>query len=249
MPNPAGNYPGRQIFLGRLSNAQYAFAYFGSGRSPASQQRYATPFISEESAIRIKPLNATETFDPFRHYQAVRVNKETGLVVVSNSQAPNDPLYEMYTFSSPEEKRRDLTARVLGVIGPEYDNPSKPTSRVTGILFPTTDQSFGAVLGISAARGTGHQHLFEPRAGEMKWVSTYNGNVEYENFDPQKLVRGETIYVPRATNARDLANEIYDASTYVHEKYGELRVWALAGVHTGNGPGGWDLFTRNRFNP
>ncbi len=249
MPNPAGNYPGRQIFTGRLNTGEYAFAYFGSGRSPASQQRYASPFIAEESAIRIKPLNREEIFDPFRHYQAVRVDKETGLIVISNSQAPNDPLFEMYKFAPMEEKTKNLTSRILEVIGPEYDNPTKPTSRVVGILFPMQNGAFGSVLGISAARGSAHQLFFEPKLGEMKWVSTYNGNVDYQNLDPQKLVRGETTYTTTAKNAQELANEVYATSAYVDEKYGELRVWSLAGVRNENGPGGWEFAIQNRFNP
>jgi hypothetical protein len=249
MANPGGNYPGRQIFTGRLKNGEYAFAYFGSGRSPASQQRYATPFLPGENAIRIKPLNKDEAFDAFRHYQAVRVDPETGLLIISNSQAPNDPLFEMYKFASMEEKTRDLTTRILGVIGPEYDNPTKPTSRVVGVLFPLGNNAFGSVLGISAQRGSAHQLFFEPQAGEMKWVSTYDGNVDYQNLDPQKLVKGETAYIPHATNARELASEIYDNSEYVDEKYGELRVWALAGVRNGKGPGGWEFSIHNRMNP
>jgi hypothetical protein len=60
MPNPAGDYPGRQIFLGLLKSGEPAFAYFGSGRSPGSQQRYATKFLPEESSIRIRPLDPNE---------------------------------------------------------------------------------------------------------------------------------------------------------------------------------------------
>ncbi|MBI4162108.1 MAG: hypothetical protein HY513_00365 [Candidatus Aenigmarchaeota archaeon] len=78
MPNPAGNYPGRQIFLGGTkSGRDPAFVYLVSGRSPESQERVAEHYSEREGAIRISPLDPSENFDPSRHYQAVKVWKKT----------------------------------------------------------------------------------------------------------------------------------------------------------------------------
>lgn len=118
MGNPGGKYPGRQIFVGGLKSGLPAFAYFGSGRSAQSRGRYATPFLEDENAIRIKPVDRTEPFDPFRHYQAVRIDRETGLVVVSNSQAPQDPLSEAFRLMPKEERAETCFLKnLLAAIG------------------------------------------------------------------------------------------------------------------------------------
>jgi IMP cyclohydrolase len=249
MPNPAGDYPGRQIFLGLLKSGEPAFAYFGSGRSPGSQQRYATKFLPEESSIRIRPLDSKEKFDPFRHYQAVRIDPATGLAVVSNSQAPVDAVFEAYLFMTDERKAsRRFLEKLLEVIGPEYDNPKNPeksTSRVVGVIYPTKDGP-GHVLGITTEPFTADQRIFRAVEGELGWVSTYDGKIDYSNFD---MARFPGTFKTSAKTAQELADEIYEMSDYIDPKYGELRVWTVAGVRNGNGPGGWEIARRNRHVP
>src|SRR3989339_15460 len=215
MANPGGNYPGRQIFLGSLITGEDAFAYFGSGRSAASQARYATNFIPGENSVRIKPTSPDEKFDPFRHYQAVRIDPESGLAVISNSQAPVDALVEAYKFipewegwaATSEEwytGAENFAEILLHLIGPEYDNRLKPTSRVVGIIRPL---EIGTVyiIGNTSHLNTSRAISFQPESGEFRWVSTYDGEVDYSNFDPSKL--GDTHFATAARSARELTNE------------------------------------------
>ncbi len=235
MPNPGGNYPGRQIFLGQQAEGLPAFMYFVSGRSPASQQRYAT-FVADENAVRIKPLNRGEKFDPFRHYQAVRIDDETGLLLVSNSQAPNDALFETYKFR--EDISSNYMERLLAVIGPEYDNKEKPTPRITGIISPRHGKAMN-ILGITTVRENARCLPFTSSDGIFTYVQTYNGNVDYSaynhSFDQIRIT---------ATTPQQLAEELYKMSDYVDDKYGDLRVCTVAGVKY---PGGWDIAIKNRF--
>jgi IMP cyclohydrolase len=248
MANPAGNYPGRQIFLGTLATGEPAFAYFGSGRSAGSQKRYASPFIEGENAVRIKPVDPKEKFDPFRHYQAVKINPETGLVVLSNSQAPVDAVYEYY-WLAPKVGREDnlYLQHLLEAIGPEYDSKDKPTSRILGVKFrnPLFMRGWESHLGITDQMYRGSQVAFDENPGLFYFVPTYDGKVEYANFDRNNL--GVDAVELDATTAQELADEIYESSDYADLKYGELRVWCVAGVQNGNGPGGWEIARRNRF--
>ena len=249
MPNPAGDYPGRQIFLGALKSGEPAFAYFGSGRSPGSQQRYATKFIPGESSIRIRPLDPNEPFDQFRHYQAVRIDPKTGLAVVSNSQSPVDAVYEAYLFMTDEQKAtRRFLEKLLKDIWPEYDNPKNPeksTSRIVGVIFPT-NEGLRNVLGITTKPDSAAEQTFTAVEGELCWVSTYDGKIDYSNFD---MARFPGTFKTSAKGAQELADEIHGMSDHIDPKYGELRVWTVAGVRNGNGPGGWDIARRNRHVP
>lgn len=249
MANPGGNYPGRQIFVGHTIKDEPAFVYFGSGRSQKSQQRYAAPFDPKENAIRIRPLDRDEEFDPFRHYQAVRINPETGLVVVSNSQAPVDALAEGFAFIDPTERAfSHLPKDLLAAVGPEYDNKKeeKRTPRIVGVIYETDNDIFNATLAVTDRPGRSAQLVAENNVGSgcFRWVPTYNGAVDYISFN--LVLLGANLFALHGTSARALADEVYEMSDYVDPKYGELRVWAVAGVHNGKGPGGWDLAVRNR---
>ncbi|KHO48014.1 MAG: hypothetical protein QT00_C0001G0026 [archaeon GW2011_AR5] len=247
MANPAGNYPGRQIFLGTLSTGHPAFAYFGSGRSAGSQGRYATDFIEGENSIRINPTDAKEKFDPFRHYQAVRIQPSTGLLVVSNSQAPVDAVYEAYWLGHKVKRSPHFfVSGLLRQLGPEYDSEEKPTSRIVGVAY-NDGSGWLQMLGITDKVGEAVETSpFATEPGVLRFVPTYDGNVDYKNFDPVKLKVGGTNFASMSRSPQELAEEIYEMSDYVDPKYGELRVWCVAGVQNGNGPGGWELGRRNR---
>ena len=245
MANPCGNYPGRQIFLGRLSTGEPAFAYFGSGRSKGSQERFAAPYDPVENSIRIKPIDPKTPFDPFRHYQAIRIDPKTGIAVVSNSQAPVDAIFEYYTLGDAANSGHVFVGDLLTVIGPEWDSKEKPTSRIVGVVLPGPED-VKMDLAVTTVRNASRHVRDYPNPGKLMWVSTYDGNVEYSNFDPGNL--GFAYSETGAKTAADLANEIYDISNYIDPKYGELRVWCVAGVRNGNGPGGWELARKNRHN-
>jgi hypothetical protein len=245
MSNPAGNYPGRQIFLGSI-NGLPAFAYLVTGRSEQSKNRYAS--IEDGNSIRIKPLDEHESFDNFRHYQAVKINPDTGLLVVSNSQAPVDAVFEAYTFRTDEEKKEHFLERLLGAIGPEYDTNvlHKRTPRIVGVSFSSAND-WTNTLGISTSKRHGFDIIFNTQEkNELRWVSTYNGDIDYRSFDPMLLVDSKNIFVPESNNSGDLANEIYSMTDYIDGKYGDLRACVIAGMHNNSGPGGWNIFIKNR---
>jgi IMP cyclohydrolase len=252
MPNPGGNYPGRQIFVGGLKSGHPAFCYFGSGRSAASKQRYAS-FIPEENSIRIKPTSPQEKFDPFRHYQAVRIDKETGLVVVSNSQAPQDPVFEAYMLMPEKEKTAPIFLRnLMSSIGPEYDSIENPTPRIVAVVFPF-EKEFAWHAAVAPRRApysavTSHSPVILD--GNLAFLQTYNGEVNYGPFNTTLFSLGRSKFYTSAATAQELAEELYEKSGYEDPMHGELRVWAVAGVRT-NAPGteeagGWEMAVRNR---
>ena len=250
MPNPGGNYPGRQIAMGAIEGKP-AFAYFVSGRSEKSQKRYATPFLYPEHAIRINPLDMNEKFDQFRHYQAVRIDPETGLLLVSNSQAPNDAIFEAYKFKNmTKEDPFFRAAIILSSIGPEYDNKQKPTARVLGICDPSDIEDGEFDMFLQTKRPYGHQIGFGMNTiadGRMHFVQTYDGNVDYGDFDYTMFVDHKSAFDTSAKTPQDLAEEIYGSSDYIDPTYGVLRVSCIAGVRNGNGPGGWEIAIKNRY--
>ena len=250
MPNPAGNYPGRQIFLGGLKTGWTAFVYLVSGRSTSSQQRIVYPYDERERSMRISPTNPRESHDPFRHYEAVKIWTSNGVLVVSNNQATVDPVLEGYALMTDKERKDTLLLRdQLDAVGPEYDNPNraKCTPRVTGVIFPRGKkwvQSLGIVaqrkrVSVVRTRDVNYD-------GKFDWVSTYDGEVDYSAFDVQKLLEGETVFEFTEDTAQGLADELFEMTDYEDPTYGILRVCTIAGVRNGNGPGGWNLARRNR---
>ncbi len=248
MANPGGNYPGRQIWLGSL-DGKPAFAYLVTGRSDASKSRYATPYLEDQNTIRMERVDSKEPFDIFRHYQAVRIDPKTGLLLVSNNQACVDPVFESYLCNGIRQETPAIrTEKILAAIGPEYDSKEKPTSRVIGVIMPENDDS-EALLGITTQEDSSHIFPFYPTIGTgFAFVQTYDGNVDYKNFGPE-FPWSSTFDMPQVTSAGELALELYEMSDYIDIKYGDLRVCAVAGVRNGNGPGGWEIARKNRFSP
>ena len=251
MPNLGGDYPGRQIFLGGLKSGEPAFAYFVSGRSKKSQERYAAPYDPMERAVRVRPLDPNEEFDPFRHYQAVRIDPKSGLLLVSNSQAPNDMLVEFYTNETVQENSfRTYMGKVLALAGPEHDNSKNPTPRIAGLVLQNEN-----ILGIIAAGATQSARYYTEYDGKLAFVQTYDGNVNYRALNVfswwvRLLQESDAAFFETdQTTAHGLADEIFDMSDFESPEYGKLRVCSVAGVRNGNGPGGWDIAVRNRHAP
>src|SRR3989338_2106191 len=211
MTNPAGNYPGRQIFLGGLQAGHPAFVYLVSGRSKGSQERIADPYDERECAIRISPVDPKEKFDPFRHYQAVKIWPSNGILVVSNNQATVDPVLEGYALMTDKERTSATLLRdVLHAVGPEYDNKdrNKCTPRITGVVYPAV-KTWKQALGITTKRGNIRasfvppeevlvRHLDVQYLGRFDYVPTYNGEVDYSKFDVQRLLAGGTVFAFKA---------------------------------------------------
>ena len=94
MNNPIGPYPGRQIFLGKTIKGDPCFAYLITGRSPESRQRKA---VRVDDVIRIGPLG-DQAYDPLRHYNAVKFDRGSGVLSVSNG-IQTDAGFEMYKLA------------------------------------------------------------------------------------------------------------------------------------------------------
>ena len=251
MANPAGNYPGRQIFLGSTLDGHPSFVYVVTGRSDKSKGRVASPYLLDQNAIRMRPIDSDEKFDAFRHYEAVRIDRETGILVVSNSQAPVDGTLEFYKFGS-NIAERGFAQEMLALLGPEYDSQTKRTSRILGISMPF-EESWLNVLAITTRDGeaTGNRDYFTGlhlSPGIFRHLPTYNGDVEYSNFHPEYLMRNLTLVELGQRSPEDLAEALYDMTDYEDPTYGDLRVCTIAGVRNGRGFGGWELATKNRWN-
>ncbi len=246
MPNPAGAYPGMQIFVGALESGEPAFAYFISGRSPESQQRYAS-HVRGQSVVKINPLNSRKPFDKFRHYNAVKIDTETGTLVVGNNEGPINLALEAFSHKEDKKEAIEYLKGVLGSSGPENDGKSTP--RILGIIRPgnSNKQEYGiSLLAITDRPNHANAKDFPREPGKLDWVSTFNGDVEYRNFNAYDLDNVRRVIDTSASDALELADEIYSMSDYKDGKYGELRACAIAGVRTRKGPGGWDIAIRNR---
>jgi hypothetical protein len=265
MVNPGGNYPGRQIMMGGLINGLPAFIYFGSGRSKPSKERY----VQDEAdglAYRMKPLNSQESFDRFRHYEAVLVDPKTGLLVVSNSQSPDDAVFMEYMYMTEEEKiTGDWLRSLMEVIGPEPDNRTiddsgnvsideskDPTPRVIAVMFRLRSGKYMFTPVFTPRKGFAYGLTEEVEYdGELKFKQTYDGSVDpYRPFDYRRASRERNnVFRTRATTVLELVNEVHECSSYVDPKFGELGSWTLGGVLNGNGPGGWDMAVRDKKRP
>jgi IMP cyclohydrolase len=117
MANPGGNYPGRQISVGNVGGYP-AFTYLVTSRSEKNRERLAE--WDGPCVVRINPLDKKQPSNPFTNYRAVTIDHETGLLVVSNSEAPVAATFEFYKFGGIGAY--DATQDLLNCIGPEYDN-------------------------------------------------------------------------------------------------------------------------------
>lgn len=246
MSNPAGDYPGMQIFVGTLGSGEPAFAYFISGRAKESQERYAS-HARGQSVVKIKPLNPRKLFDKFRHYNAVKIDSETGTLVVGNNEGPINLALEYFSHMKDKKEAMENLQRMLGSSGPEQDGKSTP--RILGVIRPDSKDKpdYGvSLLAITDRSNYATVKDFPRKLGEFHWVSTFNGDVEYRNFNAYDLGDQKHVIDTDANGSKELADEIFKMSDYVDGKYGELRVCAIAGVRTRKGPGGWDIAVRNR---
>ena len=246
MPNPAGAYPGMQIFAGAIKSRESAFAYFLSGRSPESQQRYAS-HARGQSIVKIKPLNPRKLFDKFRHYNAVKIDSETGTLVVGNNEGPINLALEAFSHKDDRKEAIEYLQRMLGASGHEHDEKSTP--RIIGVVRPDNPNKpdYGvSVLAITDRPNYAAVKEFPGEPGRFHWVSTFNGEIDYKTFNAYDLGNPTHVIDLNATSSQELADEIFEMSDYNDDKYGELRVCAIAGVRTRKGPGGWNIAIRNR---
>lgn len=234
MKNPCLPYPGRQIFVGTLPNGLPAFGYLVTGRSPESQQRRAE-YRADENAVRILPLDPDATFDPLRHYRAVKINPESNVLVVSNSEAPVDEL-----LAKPDDMRG-----ILKKYGPEPD--ASRTPRIACTIYRVGD-IFVRHLGIVTADRILALRSALNQRGSFSTVSTYGGRLEdpLASLDTDLLLGHDLDIVVESTAPNQLADELYEISHEPNPR-GDMRVCTVTGALNNKSPVGWELAIKNRF--
>jgi IMP cyclohydrolase len=235
MNNPCGPYPGRQLFTGLTSDNKPCFAYLVSGRSPESRQRKA---IMVDNTVMIGPLGNT-SYDPLRHYTAVKYDNKTGTVAVSNG-IQTEAIYESYKLmvnvNSPLTK--ELIVKLLD--GADAEPDSLHTPRIAGMVVAGKDTSVFFV-GIKAYNMPAATYQVSPLPGTLTGISTYKGNMDNpEPTNPTAILPVLKILV----NSPDsLAKYIYDISAAMH-KDEDIRVCAVGGVFSG---GSWEISLINKY--
>jgi len=231
MKNPNGPYPGRQLFLGLTTNNQPCFAYLVTGRSPASRERMA---IRIENGIRIGPVGNVN-YDPLRHYNAVKYDPGSGILVVSNG-IQTEAIFETYkliyhTRNSPEEIYLNT---ILEGAGAEPDPPLN-TPRIAGVFTRNIEGESIFFLGIKPYGRRAKTWRVPPLAGIISGMSTYLGNLDIPvAFEPD---RGLAVLEFAGSTPQELARLVFDIS---EAKYNgsDIRVCSVGGILTDQG---WNI--------
>lgn len=245
-------YPGRGILVGN-SDHNPAFGYFVTVRTPKYRGR-KLEFVEAENAYRTLPFKK-EDFDPLLHYRAVTMDKDTGLLLVSNSEAPVDPLMEHYKKLLVEDDAERLTQtdKILGSIGTEPDDLKTP--RIICLIYPQTHEVlhvFGHLrafnhLGIVTKDGTDSSisvYSGDEMPNAFFPLTTYTGNLDTPQPFDAKLFAWKNAVAIDSTTPEQMVEEIYEG-IYADTPKGDLRVCAIAGIYSGDM---WKIEKKNRFN-
>jgi IMP cyclohydrolase len=238
MKNPNGPYPGRQLFLGLTAKGSPAFAYLVTGRSPQSRERQAIP---KENRIIIGPIG-DQSYDPLRHYTAVKYDNDTGLLTVSNG-IQTEAIFEMYKllFHTAAATSRSYLKKIMD--GARAEPDSLHTPRIAGIVTGHPGKPgpiFLMSIKITRQPAFVWELTFEP--GTLAGVSTYQGDME----SPEAFDAGGAP-APLACDMNtpeELAEYIYKISAASH-KGEDIRVCAIGGVRYGDNRG-WKTAIINR---
>jgi IMP cyclohydrolase len=238
MKNPNEPYPGRQLFLGLTANQKPAFAYLVTGRSPQSRQRKATPL---ENSIIMGPIG-NEPYDWLRHYTAIKYDKGTGLVVVSNG-IQTEAIFETYKllFYAGSAPTKGYLKKIMDGARSEPDSLNTP--RIAGVITsPGSKPAPAYIIGIKTYGRPADTFRIEARPGILTGVATYSGDLASPAaFD----VSGGLPEVKlSAGTPEELAEFIYNisAATYQGE---DIRVCTVGGVLSGDNHT-WNLAIINR---
>jgi len=231
MNNPNGPYPGRQLFLGLTVNNSPCFAYLVTGRSPASRERMA---VRIENGIRIGPISNVR-YDPLRHYNAVKYDQGSGILVVTNG-IQTEAIFETYkliynTGNFPEEIYLKI---ILQGAGAEPDPPLN-TPRIAGVITRTKEGQPIFFIGIKPYNMEAKTWRISVSAGKLSGISTYQGNIDNPAaFDPG---RGLPVLEFAGRTPQELARFIFDIS---EAKYNgsDIRVCSAGGILTNQG---WNI--------
>ncbi len=235
MNNPSGPYPGRQLFLGITIAQKPCFVYLITGRSPESRQRKA---ITIENTVRIGPLGSS-SYDPLRHYNAVKYDSISGIAVVSNG-IQTEAIYETYKllFNVNIQATKDFLEKLLDGANAEPDNLHTP--RIAGAII-TNEGSPTLIVGIKTYTLPAVAYQIIPITGSMTGVATYQGSLD----NPQPTNPSKALFeLPFAgDNSHDLAKYLYEISTTTY-KGEDIRVCAIGGVYSNNL---WDIAIINKY--
>jgi len=224
MKNPNGPYPGRQLFLGKTLKQEPIFAYLITGRSPESRERKA---VLVDNTIRIGPLS-NQSYDPLRHYSAVKYDNVSGIVVISNG-IQTEAIFETYKllFNTNSQPNKDYLEKILDGAGAEPD--SYHTPRIAGVVTYSPNKNGDPILivGIKGYNSPAKATEVQVEPGTLVGVSTYKGPIDNpEAGDPDAILaklefKGET--------AEELALLLFDIS-YINYKENDIRVCTVGGI-------------------
>jgi IMP cyclohydrolase len=236
MENPNGPYPGRQIFIGITGRGNLAFLYLVTGRSPQSRERKAT---TRDNGVIIGPVGDAP-YDPLRHYTAVKYDRDTGLLVISNG-IQSEAIFETYKLlyhvnSAPS---KSYLKKIMD--GANYEPDSLQTPRISGVITFTYGKG-GPVflLSIKTADRPAFTWRIKPKPGTFTGVSTYHGGMEKPWAFPAD--RGPAMLECAAETPEMLAGYLYEISAATYQG-DDIRVCAIGGARDGNV---WEIAIINR---
>jgi IMP cyclohydrolase len=237
MKNPNGPYPGRQIFLGMTKENRPAFAYLVTGRSPQSRERKATP---KENSIIMGPIGNT-SYDPLRHYTAVKYDNEIGLLAVSNG-IQTESVFEIYKLLY-NVKTRPMSGYLKKIMdGANFEADSIKTPRIAGVITNSGEKNrLVYILSIKTAGKPAFTWQLEPKAGTLYGVATYHGNME--NPGAFNAAKGPAELKCDANTPQKIAEFIYEISAADY-KGDDIRVCAIGGIRGEDNT--WKLALINR---
>lgn len=238
MSNPAGPYPGRQLFLGLAAGGEPAFAYLATGRNPQSRERRA---VRVEDGIRIGPIGHTE-YDPLRHYTAVRFDALSGIAVVSNG-IQTEAIFETYRllFNTDSAPARGYMKKILD--GADAEPDSYHTPRIAGtITYRRSAAEPVLIAGIKTEGTPANTFRIKPEPGCLVGVSTYRGDMDSpQAFDPDSELPGLRF---SGKTAEDLAEYLFQISEATYQGQ-DIRVCSIGGICARDGT--WNLYIKNQY--
>ncbi|MBQ9613858.1 MAG: IMP cyclohydrolase [Lachnospiraceae bacterium] len=184
------SYPGRGILIGKSSDGKKAVcAYFIMGRSENSRNRV---FIEDGVGIRTQAFDPAKMKDPsLIIYAPVRVLGNT--TIVTNGDQ-TDTIYEGLEKGLTFEQ--SLRSRTFEPDGPNY------TPRISGVMEVADGQYCYAISILKSNNGDPsctQRFTFSydvPKAGEARFISTYQGD-----GNPLPSFAGEPVCIEFADDA------------------------------------------------
>jgi len=203
-------YLGRVVGVGTNENTAPFGVYAVSGRSDMSKARIAEIMVAEimdEGVVMIGPYGelseAQQKQRALIFYNAVKVDNDTGIAVISNGKQ-TDPIAEEPTpTDSPDDYALGIGLGLLKLGGAEPDKYRTP--RIAGIV----DMAGNAALGIVTAEGLVSAMSSIP--ADNGYVSTYKGNpqVPDEVVIPELVVPTGKLDMSGRT-VQQFADNMYD---------------------------------------